>query len=88
MLEGASAVYLHHLPQLLRQFGVDDDVVASQLQHCAVSAVVLLLPACLALLAHLALPLADMALQQAGVPLHLPGTKVWFSLHTSRHLCR
>ena len=67
-------MYLHHLPQLLRQFGVDDDVVASQLQHCTVSAVMLLLPACLALLAHLALPIADTALQQAGAPLHLPGT--------------
>ena len=74
MLEGASAVYLHHLPQLLRQFGIDDEVVASQLQHCAASAVVLLLPVCLALLAHLALPIADMALQQAGVPLHILDT--------------
>ena len=70
MLKGASAVYLHHLPLLLRQFGVNDDIVAPQLQHCAASAVVLLLPGCLALLAHLALPVADVALQRAGVPLH------------------
>ena len=81
-------MYLHHLPQLLRQFGGDDDVVASQLQHCAVSAAVLLLPAGMALLAHLALPIADMALQQAGVPLHLPGTQAWTRLDSSTHLCR
>lgn len=64
------AVYLHHLPQLLRQLGLPEDIMAPQLQHCAVSAIILLLPGCLALGAHLASPLADRALQAAGAPLN------------------
>jgi hypothetical protein len=67
------AVYLHHLPQLLWQLSLPEGFTVPQLQHCVVSAVILLLPGCLALGVHLASPMADHALQAAGAYLNDAG---------------
>ncbi|CAL8472261.1 g11803 [Coccomyxa elongata] len=53
------AVYLHHLPQLLQQLGLDPDLVEPQGSHILVSTLVLLAPGFLALGAHGLYVLAD-----------------------------
>ena len=63
------AVYLHHLPQLLQQLGVQTDIATPTLQHCAASALVLLLPGVLALGVDWASPLADLGLRATGAGL-------------------
>ena len=63
------AVYLHHLPQLLRQVGLQADIAAPTLQHCAASAVTLVLPGALAVGVHWASPLADLGMRASGVRL-------------------
>ena len=60
------AVYLHHLPQLLQQLGLQNDIAAPTLQHCAASALVLLLPGALALAVDWASPLADLGMRASG----------------------
>ena len=60
------AVYLHHLPQLLRQLGLQADIATPTLQHCAASAVTLLLPGALAAGVHWASPVVDLGLQALG----------------------
>ncbi|CAL5226760.1 g9613 [Coccomyxa viridis] len=61
------AVYLHHLPQLLQQVGLQADVATPTLQHCAASALVLLLPGILALGVDFASPLADLGMVASGL---------------------
>lgn len=63
------AVYLHHLPQLLQQVGLQADVATPTLQHCAASALVLLLPGILALGVDFASPLADLGMVASGAGL-------------------
>ncbi|EIE23428.1 hypothetical protein COCSUDRAFT_53335 [Coccomyxa subellipsoidea C-169] len=53
------AVYVHHLPQLLQQLGLDPDLVQAQTPHIIVSTLVLLAPGCIALGAHGLAELAD-----------------------------
>ncbi len=47
-----TAVYVHHLPQLLQQLGLDPDLVQAQTLHISISTLVLLAPGCIALGAH------------------------------------
>jgi hypothetical protein len=49
---GGRAVYLHHLPQVLAQLGLDPELAHPQLSHIIVSSAFLLLPGCIALSAH------------------------------------
>ena len=69
------AVYLHHLPQLLRQVGLQADIATPTLQHCAASAVLLLLPGALAAGVHGVSPLADLGMQASGARETLPPLK-------------
>lgn len=64
-------VYLHHLPQLLQQLGLDPDLAQPQGSHILVSALVLLAPGFMALGAHGMYELADAlsaALSGEGCP--------------------
>lgn len=63
------AVYLHHLPQLLHQVGLPADIATPTLQHCAASAVTLVLPGALAVGLHWASPLADLGMRLSGTSL-------------------
>ena len=54
-----TAVYVHHLPQLLQQLRLDPDLAQAQGSHIAVSTLVLLAPGCIALGAHGLAELAD-----------------------------
>lgn len=60
------AVYLHHLPQLLHQVGLQASLADPTLQHCEVSAVILLLPGALAVGADWVSPLADLGMRASG----------------------
>ena len=60
------AVYLHHLPQLVHQLGLQPGIAAPTLQHCAASAVTLLLPGAMAVGADWASPLADLVMRALG----------------------
>ena len=52
-------VYLHHLPQLLQQLGLEPDLAQPQSSHILLSTLVLLAPGILALGAHGLYELAD-----------------------------